>query len=45
MARSGKLPHLLLPDGQIRFDQGDIENWLKTITLSTARRVEVPSAN
>ncbi|HOA75966.1 MAG TPA: helix-turn-helix domain-containing protein [Phycisphaerae bacterium] len=28
LARAGKLPHVTLPDGEIRFDQAEIEELL-----------------
>lgn len=28
MARKGLIPHLILPDGEIRFDPDVIEKWL-----------------
>ena len=29
LARAGKIPHIKLPDGQIRFDAAAIETWLR----------------
>lgn len=29
MARNGKIPHILLPDGGIRFDRNEIESLIK----------------
>jgi hypothetical protein len=29
LAKAGKIPHIVLPDGEIRFDQAEIERLLK----------------
>ncbi len=28
LARAGKIPHIVLPDGEIRFDPNVIDEWL-----------------
>ena len=28
LARAGEVPHVLLPDGEIRFAQSDLEQWI-----------------
>lgn len=30
LARAGKLPHIKLPDGEIRFDEQDLQRHLRT---------------
>jgi hypothetical protein len=30
MARAGQIPHVLLPDGDILFDEADIAQWIAT---------------
>lgn len=40
LAKAGKLPHIKLPDGELRFDQSEIDKLLTT----TARPAEVQHA-
>lgn len=28
MAKAGQIPHVALPDGEIRFDEGDLSRWV-----------------
>ena len=28
LAKSGEIPHILLPDGEIRFDAADLADWI-----------------
>jgi hypothetical protein len=28
LARAGGVPHVLLPDGELRFDRADLERWI-----------------
>lgn len=44
-ARAGRIPHILLPDGQIRFDPALIESWLAKLATLSMRRLEVANAN
>lgn len=37
LVREGKVPHIELPDGSIRFDVQDLEDWLES-----RRRGETP---
>ena len=30
LARQGLIPHIVLPDGEIRFDHETIEDWLRS---------------
>ncbi|MCC6127444.1 MAG: helix-turn-helix domain-containing protein [Pirellulales bacterium] len=32
LAKRGKIPHIVLPNGEIRFDFQDVKTWLKTCT-------------
>lgn len=34
MARAGKLPHLLLPDGSIRFNEVDVQQFVQRVEPS-----------
>jgi predicted site-specific integrase-resolvase len=36
LARQGKLPHIVLPDGQIRFDQQEIEQLIERCRKGTS---------
>ena len=29
LAIKGEIPHILLPDGEVRFDPEEMQNWLK----------------
>ena len=45
-ARAGKIPHLRLPDGQIRFCPLAIENWLSSLAVASVHhRMGVPGDN
>jgi hypothetical protein len=33
LARAGKLPHIKLPDGEIRFDEAEINSFLQSLAL------------
>lgn len=35
LARKGLIPHVKLPDGEIRFDAGVVEQWLRERSHST----------
>jgi len=35
LARKGLIPHIRLPDGEIRFDPDAVEKWLHERTLAT----------
>lgn len=35
LARSGKLPHIKLPDGEVRFDQAEIDRLLDSLRNPT----------
>lgn len=39
LARQGLIPHIKLPDGEIRFDPGVIDAWLKTRTTESKEEV------
>ena len=36
LARAGTVPHVLLPDGQIRFRRADLEAWAATFFVPAA---------
>jgi len=44
LARSGKLPHLVLPDGEVRFFQHEIEEFLKAAREPSREPAEVAHA-
>jgi len=35
LARAGQVPHILLPDGEIRFDAGDLAAWIQHHRVET----------
>ena len=49
LARVGKLPHIVLPDGEIRFDEAEIDRLLTTSAAASPRaeseELEVASAS
>lgn len=38
LARRGEVPHVLLPDGEIRFRRQDLVQWVATYTRPEASR-------
>lgn len=41
LARRGRLPHIVLPDGSIRFEWAEIERLLKRVPAETAEASHV----
>jgi len=41
LVRSGKLPHVALPDGEVRFDEADLLVWISQHKQPGAKEPEV----